>query len=54
MKWCPKHVCIMTQSTAPGRLMSVARNTMSSPFEEKISGRVIIIISIIISVSIVT
>ena len=25
----------MTQSTAPGRLMSVARNTMSSPMEQK-------------------
>ena len=31
MKWWPKQLCIMTQSTAPGRLMSVARNTMSSP-----------------------
>lgn len=32
MKWWPKQLCIMTQSTAPGRLMSVARNTMSSPW----------------------
>ena len=31
MKWLPKQLCIMTQSTAPGRLTSVARNTMSSP-----------------------
>lgn len=31
MKWWPKQLCIMTQSTAPGKLMSVARNTMSSP-----------------------
>jgi len=31
IKWCPKHDCIMTQSTAPGRLMSVAKNTISSP-----------------------
>jgi len=31
IKWWPKQDCIMTQSTAPGRLMSVARNTMSSP-----------------------
>lgn len=29
---CPKNrTCIITQSTAPGRLMSVARNTISSP-----------------------
>ena len=27
----------MTQSTAPGRLMSVARNTMSSPVNVKIN-----------------
>ena len=31
MKWCPKQLCIMTQSTAPGKLISVAKNTMSSP-----------------------
>jgi hypothetical protein len=31
IKWCPKHDCIMTQSTAPGKLMSVAKNTISSP-----------------------
>ncbi len=31
MKWCPKQLCIMTQSTAPGKLISVARKTMSSP-----------------------
>lgn len=31
MKLCPKHDCIITQSTAPGKLMSVARKTMSSP-----------------------
>ena len=31
IKWCPKHDCIITQSTAPGRFMSVARKTMSSP-----------------------
>ncbi len=30
-KWKPKHDCIMTQSTAPGKLMSVARKTISSP-----------------------
>jgi hypothetical protein len=35
MKWCPKHDCIMTQSTAPGRLISVARKTMSSPAKIK-------------------
>lgn len=32
MKCWPKHDCIMTQSTAPGKLMSVAKNTMSSPW----------------------
>lgn len=32
IKWCPKQLCIITQSTAPGRLISVAKNTMSSPF----------------------
>ena len=31
MKYLSKQHCIMTQSTAPGRLMSVAKNTMSSP-----------------------
>jgi len=31
IKWWPKHDCIMTQSTAPGRLISVAKNTISSP-----------------------
>ena len=31
MKWWPKQDCIITQSTAPGRLISVARKTMSSP-----------------------
>ena len=31
MKYFSKQHCIITQSTAPGRLMSVARNTMSSP-----------------------
>lgn len=31
MKWKPKQDCIITQSTAPGRLMSVARKTISSP-----------------------
>ena len=31
MKWCPKQLCIITQSTAPGKLISVARKTMSSP-----------------------
>jgi len=31
MKWWPKQLCIITQSTAPGRLMSVARKTISSP-----------------------
>lgn len=33
MKLWPKHDCIITQSTAPRRLMSVARNTMSSPIK---------------------
>ena len=32
MKWWPKQDCIITQSTAPGRLMSVAKKTMSSPW----------------------
>ncbi len=32
MKRKPKKDCIITQSTAPGRLMSMTRNTMSSPW----------------------
>ena len=32
MKWQPKQFCIMTQSTAPGRFISVAKKTMSSPW----------------------
>lgn len=32
MKWWPKQDCIITQSTAPGKLMSVARKTISSPW----------------------
>lgn len=31
IKLCPKQLCIITQSTAPGKLMSVARKTISSP-----------------------
>lgn len=31
MKWWLKQDCIITQSTAPGKLISVAKNTMSSP-----------------------
>jgi len=31
MKWWPKQDCIITQSTAPGKLISVARKTISSP-----------------------
>ena len=31
IKLCSKQHCIITQSTAPGKLMSVARKTMSSP-----------------------
>ncbi len=31
IKWFPKQDCIITQSTAPGRFISVAKNTISSP-----------------------
>ena len=34
MKWLPKQLCIITQSTAPGRFISVARNTISSPVDK--------------------
>ena len=35
IKWWPKHDCIITQSTAPGRAISVAKKTISSPNEGK-------------------